>query len=103
MIIGTDSPLLPVRVLRAALGELGEAYALGLGDPVISWLATRDRIAEFGGVLAVTPGTLARLRPAGLQLQRPESGAPGPPPGRAAPRVEAAGPVAPRLLPRPRK
>lgn len=34
---------------------------VGLADPGISWLTARDRIAEFGGVLAMVCGTLARI------------------------------------------
>lgn len=69
----------------AALGPAGLAVRrsfcadLGLGDPVISWLATRDRIAEFGGVLAMITGTLARFGTEVYQLQRPEIGELGEP------------------------
>jgi adenylosuccinate lyase len=52
---------------------------LGLGDPVISWLAARDRVAEFGGVLAMIAGTLARFGTEVYQLQRPEIGELGEP------------------------
>jgi adenylosuccinate lyase len=52
---------------------------LGLADPVISWLATRDRIAEFGGVLAMISGTLARFGTEVYELQRPEIGELGEP------------------------
>jgi len=34
---------------------------LGLADPGISWLSSRDRIAEFGQVLALVCGTLTRI------------------------------------------
>src|SRR6478752_3863390 len=34
---------------------------LGLGDPGASWLTSRDRVAEFGHVLALVCGTLARI------------------------------------------
>ena len=47
---------------------------LGLGDPGISWLTARDRIAEFGGVLALICGTLARIGDEVYELQRPEIG-----------------------------
>ena len=47
---------------------------LGLADPVISWLAARDRVAEFGGVLAMVTGTLARVGGEVYELQRPEIG-----------------------------
>ena len=52
---------------------------LGLADPVISWLATRDRIAEFGSVLAMIAGTLARFGTEVYELQRPEIGELGEP------------------------
>jgi adenylosuccinate lyase len=47
---------------------------LGLGDPGISWLTSRDRIAEFGGLLAMICGTLARIGNEVYELQRPEIG-----------------------------
>ena len=47
---------------------------LGLGDPGISWLTARDRIAEVGGVLAMVTATLARIGNEVLELQRPELG-----------------------------
>jgi adenylosuccinate lyase len=47
---------------------------LGLGDPGISWLTTRDRIADFAGVLAMICGTLARMGNEVYELQRPEIG-----------------------------
>jgi adenylosuccinate lyase len=47
---------------------------LGLADPGISWLSSRDRVAEFGGVLAMTCGTLARIGNEVYELQRPEIG-----------------------------
>jgi adenylosuccinate lyase len=55
--------------LRAAVCE-----RLGLGDPGISWLTSRDRIAELGGVLAMVTGTLARIGNEVMELQRPEIG-----------------------------
>ncbi|MGH8824995.1 MAG: class-II fumarase/aspartase family protein [Jiangellaceae bacterium] len=48
--------------------------ALGLGDPGISWLTSRDRVAEFGGVLSMICGTLARIGTEVYELQRPEIG-----------------------------
>jgi adenylosuccinate lyase len=48
--------------------------ALGLGDPGISWLSSRDRVAEFGSVLALICGTLARIGNEVYELQRPEIG-----------------------------
>ncbi len=47
---------------------------LGLADPVISWLAARDRVAELGGVLAMVTATLARIGGEVYELQRPEIG-----------------------------
>ncbi|MBW0134456.1 pyridoxal-phosphate dependent enzyme [Pseudonocardia abyssalis] len=47
---------------------------LGLGDPGISWLTARDRVAEFGGVLAGVCGTLARIGTEVYELARPEIG-----------------------------
>ena len=47
---------------------------LGLADPGISWLASRDRVAEVGGVLAMITGTLARIGGEVYELQRPEIG-----------------------------
>jgi adenylosuccinate lyase len=47
---------------------------LGLGDPGISWLTARDRIAEAGAVLAMVTGTLARIGNEVFELQRPEIG-----------------------------
>jgi adenylosuccinate lyase len=47
---------------------------LGLQDPGISWLTSRDRIAEFAGVLAMTCATLARIGNEVYELQRPEIG-----------------------------
>jgi adenylosuccinate lyase len=47
---------------------------LELGDPGISWLTARDRIAEVGGVLAMITGTLARIGNEVFELQRPELG-----------------------------
>jgi adenylosuccinate lyase len=47
---------------------------LGLHDPVISWTATRDRVAEFGSVLSLVAATLARIGNEVYELQRPEIG-----------------------------
>src|SRR3954451_1011610 len=47
---------------------------LGLQDPGISWLSARDRIAEFGMVLSLICGTLARIGNEVYELQRPEIG-----------------------------
>jgi len=57
-------------------GELRAEFCaeLGLGDPGISWLTSRDRIAEFGAVLAMICSTLARIGNEVYELQRPEIG-----------------------------
>ncbi|WP_028936149.1 class-II fumarase/aspartase family protein [Pseudonocardia spinosispora] len=47
---------------------------LGLGDPGISWLTSRDRVAEFGTVLAMVCGTLGRIGGEVYELSRPELG-----------------------------
>jgi adenylosuccinate lyase len=47
---------------------------LGLADPGISWLTSRDRVAEFGSLLAMVCGTLARIGNEVYELQRPEIG-----------------------------
>ena len=47
---------------------------LDLADPGISWLTSRDRIAEFGALLAMVCGTLARIGNEVYELQRPEIG-----------------------------
>ena len=47
---------------------------LGLADPGISWLTSRDRVAEFGALLAMVCGTLARIGNEVYELQRPEIG-----------------------------
>jgi adenylosuccinate lyase len=47
---------------------------LGLADPGISWLTSRDRIAEFAHVLAMVCGTLARIGGEIYELSRPEIG-----------------------------
>ena len=48
--------------------------ALGLGDPGISWTATRDRIAEFGMSMSMIASGLARIGNEIYELQRPEIG-----------------------------
>jgi adenylosuccinate lyase len=61
-------------------GELGPALRtafaarLGLADPGIAWFTSRDRMAEFGAVMAGVTGTLARLGNEVMELQRPELG-----------------------------
>ncbi len=47
---------------------------LGLAEPSISWLSSRDRGAEFAQVLALICGTLARMGTEVYELQRPEIG-----------------------------
>jgi adenylosuccinate lyase len=47
---------------------------VGLADPGISWLTSRDRLAEFGHLLAMVCGTLARIGGEVYELQRPEIG-----------------------------
>ena len=47
---------------------------VGLADPGISWLTSRDRIAEFGGVLATVCCTLSRIGTEVYELARPEIG-----------------------------
>jgi adenylosuccinate lyase len=47
---------------------------LGLDDPGISWLTSRDRIAEFGHLLAMVCATLARIGGEVYELSRPEIG-----------------------------
>lgn len=59
---GADGP-----ALRAAF-----CAELGLDDPVISWLTSRDRLAEFASLLAMVCGTLARIGGEVYELQRPE-------------------------------
>lgn len=48
--------------------------ALELHDPGMSWTSSRDRVAEFGGVLGLICGTLARMGNEVYELQRPEIG-----------------------------
>lgn len=45
---------------------------LGLDDPGIGWLTSRDRIAEFGHTLAMVSATLGRIGGEIYELQRPE-------------------------------
>jgi adenylosuccinate lyase len=47
---------------------------IGLDEPDISWLTSRDRIAEFGHVLAMVCATLARIGGEVYELSRPEIG-----------------------------
>ena len=45
---------------------------LGLGMPEGPWISARDRLAEFGAVLAMVTQTLGKIGNEVLQLQRPE-------------------------------
>jgi adenylosuccinate lyase len=47
---------------------------LGLGLPEGPWISARDRLAEFGAVLAMVTQTLGKIGNEVLQLQRPELG-----------------------------
>ena len=47
---------------------------LGLRDPVVPWLTARDRVAEFGHLVAMITATLARIGAEVYTLQRPEIG-----------------------------
>jgi len=47
---------------------------LGLDDPGISWLTSRDRVVEFAQVLALVSGLLARIGGEIYELQRDEIG-----------------------------
>lgn len=53
---------------------------IGLADPGMSWLTSRDRIAEFGQVLAMVCATLARIGGEIYELSRFEIGELGEPP-----------------------
>jgi adenylosuccinate lyase len=47
---------------------------LGLGRPEGPWISARDRVAEFGAVLAMISATLGKIGNEVLELQRPEIG-----------------------------
>jgi adenylosuccinate lyase len=80
------TPRWAVGQLAGAVGALGffgssgvqlrQAFCarLGLADPGVSWTATRDRVGEFGSVLALVSTTLARIGNEVVELQRPEIG-----------------------------
>ena len=59
-------------------GDLGPALRrrfcefLGLGEPAISWIGARDRIAEFAGNAAQVSATMARMANEVYNLQRRE-------------------------------
>ena len=61
-------------------GELGPGLRrrfcerLGLGEPAVSWIAARDRIAEFAGNSALVVATMARIANEVYNLQRREIG-----------------------------
>ena len=61
-------------------GEQGPALRsrfcerLGLGEPTISWLTARDRIAEFASNAALVSATMARMANEVYNLQRREVG-----------------------------
>ena len=79
-------PRLAVGQLAGAVGVLGfygdlgpelrRAFCsrLGLGEPAISWLTARDRIAEFGSNAALASATMARMGNEVYNLQRREIG-----------------------------
>ena len=76
----------PVVQLGGAVGTLGffgdqgpalraaVCRRLGLADPGISWLTSRDRLVEQAFVLALVTGTLARIGNEVMELQRAEIG-----------------------------
>src|SRR5437879_6339289 len=47
---------------------------VGLREPEVSWLVSRDRLAEFVHLLAMVTATLARIGNEVYELQRPEIG-----------------------------
>ena len=79
-------PRLAVGQLAGAVGVLGfygelgpelrRAFCsrLGLGEPAISWLTARDRIAEFASNAALASATMARMANEVYNLQRREIG-----------------------------
>lgn len=79
-------PRIIVGQLAGAVGVLGFYGAdgpalrrrfcaeLDLGDPGISWLSSRDRLAEFAGLSAMASSTLARMANEVYNLQRQEIG-----------------------------
>lgn len=79
-------PRLVVGQLAGAVGVLGFygdlgaelrrrfCERLGLGDPAVSWIAARDRIAEFAGNAALMSATMARIANEVYNLQRREIG-----------------------------
>ena len=79
-------PRLVVGQLAGAVGALGFygelgpdlrrgfCERLGLGEPAISWLTARDRIAEFANNAALASATMARVANEVYNLQRREIG-----------------------------
>ena len=79
-------PRLVVGQLAGAVGALGFygelgpelrrrlCERLGLGEPTISWLTARDRIAEFANNAAAASATMARMANEVYNLQRREIG-----------------------------
>ena len=79
-------PRLVVGQLAGAVGVLGFygeqgpglrrrfCERLGLGEPTVSWLAARDRIAEFANNAALVAATMARMANEVYNLQRREIG-----------------------------
>ncbi len=79
-------PRLMVGQLAGAVGALGFygdlgpelrgrfCQRLGLGEPAISWIAARDRIAEFANNAALVSATMARMANEVYNLQRREIG-----------------------------
>ena len=84
--LGEGRPRWLVGQLGGAVGVLGYFGAdgpavraafcteLGLGEPAVSWLTSRDRVAEFAHVMAMVCATLARIGTEVYELQRPEIG-----------------------------
>jgi adenylosuccinate lyase len=84
--VAQAEPRLAVGQLAGAVGTLsawGEQglelqrrvlTRLGLGVPEIAWTAARDRLAEYGSLLAIVTGTLAKVGNEVYNLQRPEIG-----------------------------
>ena len=83
---GQSRPRLVVGQLAGAVGALGFygelgpelrrgfCERLGLGEPAISWLTARDRIAEFANNAALASATMARVANEVYNLQRREIG-----------------------------
>ena len=63
-------------LLRGARSGVRRGFCerLGLGEPAISWLTARDRIAEFANNAALASATMARVANEVYNLQRREIG-----------------------------